>query len=387
MTLGRNATAGYLIPITRPRLPSLPDYTALLGRVWSSHMLSNFGPLAVELEDRSRAYLGAGHLLSACSGDVALTLAIRALELAPGTRVLAPSFTFNSTINAILWNGLRPVFTDIDPETLNVDPDLVGDGLDRAGAIVATHVFGNPADVDALTELAAEARIPLLFDAAHGYGSLHDGRHIGTFGTAEVFSLSATKPVTSGEGGMVATSDAELAGRLRYLRGYGFQNDYVSRYVGLNGKLSELHAALGLLTMARVDEALATRQRHVSSYLERLSRLPGVSFQKIAASDRSTYKDFAVLFESGSARNRVEAALGARGIQTKRYFRPCHEMPAYREFVEGPLPVTESVYARILCIPLFEEMTDVERDLVASTIEDTVTRRVTARTRRDGHAA
>lgn len=382
MTTRSTATASYLVPITRPWLPPLADYVGLLERIWSSRMLSNFGPLAVELEEQSRTYLGSRFLLSASSGDVALILAVRALGLPPGSRVIVPSFTFNSTVNAILWNGLRPVLVDIHPETFNLDPTRVRERLDGAGAVVATHVFGNPADVDALGRLSADAEIPLLFDAAHGYGSLHDGRHVGTFGAMEVFSLSGTKPVTSGEGGMVVTNDPELAEKIRYLRAYGFQTDYVSHYVGLNGKLSEMHAALGLLTMARIEEALAARLRHVAAYRQRLGLLPGLSFQRVAPSDRSTYKDLAVLFADTTTRNRVELALSAAGIQTKRYFHPCHTMPAYRSFADEPLPVTESVYARILCLPLFEELAEDERELVCSIVEKAIAKRPAARSRR-----
>jgi dTDP-4-amino-4,6-dideoxygalactose transaminase len=360
----------YKVPITRPWLPPFADYARLVQGVWSSHMLSNFGPLAVGLEEQSRQYLAARWLLSASSGDIALTLAVKALGLPPGSRVLVPSFTFNSTVNSILWNGHRPVFVDIDPETLNIDPRDAATKLSGVAAILATHVFGNPADVDALSSLALRADIPLLFDAAHGYGSLHDGRHVGTFGSAEVFSLSGTKPVTSGEGGIFATGDAELAERFRYLRAYGFQGDYISHYVGLNGKMSELHAALGILTMARIEEALAARWRHVSAYLDRLGSLPGLKFQKVAPSDRSTYKDFAVVFADGTTRARVEAALSRDGIQSKRYFRPCHTMPAYRACADGPLPVTDTIADRILCLPLFEDMTDRQRELVCSVVED-----------------
>jgi dTDP-4-amino-4,6-dideoxygalactose transaminase len=374
--IGLNAGAGPLIPITRPWLPPFAEYAELLERVWSSRMLSNFGPLASALEEQSNRYLAAGHVLSASSGDVALILAIRALALPPGSRVLVSSFTFNSTVNAIIWNGCRPVFVDIDPETLNMDPSDAAARATGAAAILATHVFGNPADIDALGEVSLHFDIPMLFDAAHGYGSLHRGRHVGTFGSAEVFSLSGTKPVTSGEGGLIATGDPILADRFRYLRGYGFQNDYVSRYVGLNGKLSELHAALGLLTMARIEDAIKARANHVAAYLGRLSAVDGISFQKIAAGDRSTYKDFALIFRDGTSRDRVETALSSRGIQTKRYFRPCHDMPAYAEHRDRSLPVTESTYARILCIPLFEEMTETERDLVCSVVETTCSKRV-----------
>lgn len=358
-----------MIPITRPWLPPLEAYAALLEGVWSSRMLSNFGVLATRLEAHARDYLGAAHVLSVSSGDVALALALRAFELPAGGRVLVPSFTFNSTVNAILWNGLRPDFIDIDPATLTVDPGDVAARLDGAVAIVATHVFGSPADVESLAALARQAGVRLLFDAAHGYGSLHGGRHIGTFGDAEVFSLSGTKPATSGEGGLFATADPDLAERFRYLRAYGFQGDYNSHYVGLNGKLSELHAALGLLTLPRIEEALAARARHVRAYRERLGAIPGVLLQRVQPTDRSTYKDFAVIFSAAEDRARVEAALAAEEIQTKRYFRPCHRMDAYRVHADRPLPITEWVAERILCLPLFEDLTDEDRDLVCGVAE------------------
>lgn len=357
-----------MIPITRPALPPLAEYTAILERIWQSRMLSNFGEFATSLEDLAAGYLGADCVLTVSSGDVALILSLRALQLPPKTRVLVPSFTFNSTVNAILWNDLRPVFVDIDPETLNMDPADAARRIDGAGAILATHVFGNPVAVDQLAALARSAGARLVFDAAHGYGSLRRGKHVGTFGDAEVFSMSGTKPVTSAEGGLFATSDPELAERFRYLRAYGFQQDYHSRYVGLNGKLSELHAGLGLLTLARIEDALAIRRVRVDHYLGRLSSVPGVSFQLVAADDRSTYKDFAILFSSGKQRDLVESALAAVEVQTKRYFRPCHEMDAYRACADGPLPVTESAYRRILCLPLFEDLTADQVDLISDIV-------------------
>jgi dTDP-4-amino-4,6-dideoxygalactose transaminase len=359
----------FRVPITRPALPALGDYVGLLEGVWASRMLSNFGALATALEDQCRAYLDAGYVLSASSGDVAVTLAIRALDLPPGSGVLVPSFTFNSTVNAILWNGLRPVFVDIDPETLTIDPADARRSAGDARAIVATHVFGVPAAVGQLSELASDLGARLVFDAAHGYGSLVDGRHVGTFGDAEVFSLSGTKPVTSGEGGLFTTADPNLAERFRYLRAYGFQGDYNSRFVGLNGKLSELHAALGLLTMARIEESLAIRARHVEAYLAGIGAIRGVTVQRVPAGTRSTYKDFAVLFADHPTRDRVEAALTADGVQTKRYFRPCHTMDAYRAYADRPLPVTEDVYDRILCLPLFEDLADADRDRIVAVVE------------------
>lgn len=359
-----------MIPITRPTLPPLEAYTALLEQIWSSRMLSNFSRYAAELEAMTAGYLEVPTRVTV-SGDIGLTLTIAALELPRGAAALVPSFTFNSTVNAVLWNGLTPVFADIQADTFNVDPTLLATLADRysPALIVATHVFGNPADVDGLARVASEHGARLIFDAAHGYGARRAGVHVGGFGDAEVFSLSGTKPVTSAEGGLVASHDRELLDRLTYLRGYGFRNDYNSRYVGLNGKMSELHAALGLLTMSRIDSALTRREAIVAEYHRRLGAVPGIAFQHVRPEDRTTYKDFALLFDSGPSRDRVEADLAAADVQTKRYFRPCHGMDAFRRYADGPLPVTDDVHRRLLCIPLFEDIERTEIDLICRTIE------------------
>lgn len=345
-----------MIPITRPELPPLDEYVTLLEEIWSSRMLSNFGPMAQRLEAMTSEYLGVPTMV-VVSGDIGLTLTLAALDLPKGSVCLVPSFTFNSTINAVLWNGLRPVFVDIDPEAFTMDPEdarRAAAGRD-VSCIVATHVFGNPADADSLRTVADELGARLLFDAAHGYGSIRDGVKVGGLGDAEVFSLSGTKPVTTAEGGLIATKDEALLERIRLLRGYGFHGDYDSKLVGLNGKMSEVHAALGLLTMRRIDDALAVRDALVSEYVARLAPT-GLRTQSIRPIDRSTYKDFSVTFRDRTARDRVEAVLADRQIQTKRYFRPCHEMTAFSAFSERRLPVTEDIYARTLCLPLFETL-------------------------------
>jgi dTDP-4-amino-4,6-dideoxygalactose transaminase len=335
-------------------------------------MLSNFGTMAQRLEAMTSEYIGAPTRV-VVSGDIGLTLTIAAMDLPKGSACLVPSFTFNSTVNAILWNGLRPVFVDIDPATFTMDPVDARVAAGQTGPvslIIATHVFGNPADADSLRVIAAESGARLLFDAAHGYGASRDGVKVGRLGDAEVFSLSGTKPVTSAEGGLIASHDEDLLDRIQLLRGYGFLGDYDSKLVGLNGKMSELHAALGLLTMSRIDEALDIRGAHVAHYRAALSRVAGLGFQTIRPQDRSTYKDFALVLDDPARRARIESALAALGVQTKRYFRPCHGMTAYRSFHKRQLPVTEAMHDRILCIPLFESLGQTDIDLIIATIGD-----------------
>jgi dTDP-4-amino-4,6-dideoxygalactose transaminase len=363
-----------MIPITRPELPPLEEFTALLEEIWESRMLSNFASFSAELEAIATAYLGVP-ARAVVSGDIGLVCAIAALGIPPGSTCLVPSFTFNSTVNALLWNDLVPVFVDIDPATLNMDPDAAAMAAAESDAdlIVATHVFGNPADADRLGWLAEEAGAPLLFDAAHGYGSLREGQHVGGLGDAEVFSLSGTKPVTCAEGGLVTSHDEEFLERIEHVRAYGFQRDYNSKTIGINGKMSEIHAALGTLTLPRIDEVIEFRSHQVALYEGLLGDVPGLGFQAVRDGDRSTYKDFAVLFDSGKTRDAVEAALAEDGVQTKRYFRPCHRMDAFLPYATGPLPITEATYARVLCLPVFAALTD-EQIIEISSVVETVAR-------------
>lgn len=360
-----------MIPIMRPELPPLERYVELMRRVWDSHMLSNFGPLAREFEAKAQAYLGNPNVRAIATGDIGLIASIAALEIPEGSEAILPSFTFNSTTNAVLWNRLTPVFADIDPATLNVDPfEIARRVTPRTGLVLATHVFGNPCDVDAIR--AAAPKLPLVIDAAHGYGTRYRDRASGCGKLAEfeVYSFSGTKLVTSAEGGLVAASTPALARAIDYRRAYGFQGDYESHAVGLNGKLSELNAALGVLTMENVERAIARRAEIVALYRDLLKGVAGLEYQQVDARDRCTFKDFAILFPGSAVRDRVEAALAAEEIQTKRYFRPAHTMRAFRRFAGGPLPHTESVYARILCVPIFNELPSSDVSRIAGIIRD-----------------
>lgn len=353
----------------RPELPPLERYVELLRRIWDAKMLSNFGPLAREFEATAQSYLHNPHVRAIASADLGLMTAIAALDLPEGSEAIVTSFTFNSTVNAILWNGLTPVFAEIDPDTLTIDPaDVAGLITPRTSLVLGTHVFGNPCDDDALR--AAVGVVPIVYDAAHAYGTHYRGRPSGggSLGTFEVFSFSGTKLVTSAEGGLVSTGDPALAAKMEYLRAYGFQSDYESHLVGLNGKISELNAALGVLTLGTVERAVARRQAIVARYRAALAGASGIGFQRVDPRDRSTHKDFAILCADGAQRDRIEAALTAEQIQTKRYFRPAHAMRAYRRWATRPLPRTDDVYARILCLPIFNELPDADVDRIAALV-------------------
>lgn len=354
--LPKATTATPRLPVARPALPDFERYVAAVRDIYDSRRLSNFAKYSRLLEGRAAHVLDHPAPFSVSSCDVGMVLAWRALGCREG-EVIVPSFTLCSTVNALRWNGLVPVFADIDPQTLCVDPEqvrrLVGP---RTVGIAAVHIFGRPGPVAELEGLARAHGLKLVFDAAHGLGARHQGRGLGAFGDAAVFSLSGTKVATAGEGGLVTFRDPEPAHRFLHLRGYGFIGDYHCQDVGLNGKLSEMNAALGYLSLEMLPALLRRRRALARYYREQLADVPGLRFQLPAEGDRHAYKDFAILFERPDQRAAAEAALDRAGVETKRYFLPAHRMTAYAEFAPARLPVTDDVYERVLCLPLFHEL-------------------------------
>lgn len=340
-------------PIAKPSLPARAEFEKAVREIWASGMLSNFGPFVRRLERRGGRAIGSAHAQAVASCDIGMVLAWRALDLRAG-EVIVPSFTFCSTVNALRWNGLTPVFADIDPRTLCIDPDDVVRKISpRTVAVAAVHTFGCPAPIDALEGIAKSRGLKLLFDAAQGLGAKSRGRRLGEFGDASVFSLSGTKVVVAGEGGLATFRDPEAAWRFRQLRGYGFLGDYNCQDVGLNGKMSELNAALGWLSLGMLREGIRRRRRIARAYQ---SHLAGLQFQHAADGDRHAYKDFVVIFPSAAGRVAAEAALDRAGVQTKRYFLPVHRMDAYRDFRDVRLPVTNDLAERMLCLPMYSDL-------------------------------
>jgi dTDP-4-amino-4,6-dideoxygalactose transaminase len=358
------------IPLTRPSVPDPEAVAAEVAAILRSGVLTN-GPRVRELERRAAAYLGVRHCVAVSSCTAGLMLLLRAADLAGD--VVVPSFTFAATVHAVAWNGLRPVFADVERATLTLDPKAVPVGV-RTFAILATHVFGAPCDVEGLEAVARAHGLRLFFDAAHAFGSAHAGRRVGAFGDAEVFSLSPTKSLVAGEGGIIATDDEALAERCRIGRDYGNPGDYDCRFVGLNARMSELHAAVALASLEGIEERIARRNAVAARYREALDGVPGISFPAVRPSDRSTYKDLTILVdpeEFGMDAATLAARLAAEGIDTRRYYAPpVHRMRAYR-FTPGAsarLPVTEWAAERCLTLPLWDAMEEAETARVVGAV-------------------
>jgi dTDP-4-amino-4,6-dideoxygalactose transaminase len=261
---------------------------------------------------------------------------------------------------------------DCQPDTLNLDPQRVEEAITpRTRAILATHVFGNPADAQALERIARQHGLRLFFDAAHGFGATLEGRGLGGLGDGSVFSCTPTKLVIAGEGGVVTTREATLAENIRVAREYGNPGDYDNTLIGLNGRLPELSALLAVRTLEMLPQNVARRRQIAARYRHELGKLPGITFQHIHPHGESSYKDFAILIEAGEfgrGRDEVAEHLAQRGIDTKKYFDPpIHAQKAFapwRERSQGRLPVTEQVAKKVLCLPIYPALTDDEVDYV-----------------------
>ncbi|MBI2665349.1 DegT/DnrJ/EryC1/StrS family aminotransferase [Candidatus Woesearchaeota archaeon] len=327
-------------------------------------MISNFSKYCRQFEEQCRNYLGVNYALSQSNATSGLLIATRALGLTG--EVITTSFTFSATIHALSWNNLTPVFVDIDPETFNLDPKGIEEKITpRTTAIMATHIFGNPCDVEELECIAKKYGLRLIFDAAHAFGSQYQGKRIGGFGDVEIFSFSPTKLLVTGEGGLMTFNNLTLLNSLKIGRDYGNPGNYDCQYVGFNSKMQEFCAIVGLQLLPTIDEQIRNRNRIRELYIGHLSTLRGITFQKIKEGNLSSLKDFSIIINPslfGMDRDTLVACLTAENIHTRNYFYPpIHQMTAYANFrllYEGKLPHTERIAKNIICLPMHSYMSE-----------------------------
>ncbi len=361
------------IPFVRPPAPPRDAVFARLAPSYDAGILTN-GPLVRQLEEAVAELVDVDHVVAVSSCTTGLMLVLRLLE--PDGDVLLPSFTFSASAHAVAWNARGIRFVECDPSTFQLD---LADAKERAlqagnrpiGAIMATHVFGAPCDPRAVEALGADLGVPVLFDAAHGLGARTAERPIGGHGIAEVFSLTPTKPVVAGEGGLVTTNDAALAEGLRLGRDYGNPGDYNTKFVGLNGRMSEMHAAVALCSLDSYAENKALRLGRAARYREALAIVPGVRCQVVSDGDTSSYKDFTIAIDAeefGASRNLLVHALRAEGVDTRNYFDP----PVHRQdshAISGvELPVTDSLSAKVVSLPIYPALSESDLDVIVECI-------------------
>ena len=357
------------LPIVQPTLPDLGELQAALQQIWQTGTVTT-GPITRNFEEAVKARTGVRRAVFVDHGNTALMLAARALRLSG--EVIVPSFTWTATAGALVWNGIEPVFADVTPGRLTLDPEAAEAAITpRTTAIMPVNVFGVPADMDAFAELCRRKGLKLLGDSAQGLGAFYKGRAQGTFGDAECFSLSPTKVVTALEGGLVTTNDDALANVLISLRDSGKAPDGSDILeVGMSGRPSEIHAAVALASYERVEELVGARQALMLWYRDLLADMPGLSFQDIPADCETTGNYFVVFIDDAAgpvARDELYDLLKQKGIHGKKYFYPAvHLQKAYAQLrgrYKGRLPVTERAASQGLALPLYSHMTraDVER--------------------------
>jgi dTDP-4-amino-4,6-dideoxygalactose transaminase len=342
----------------------------LLDRRW----LTNQGPLVHEFETKICQLLGTKHCIVTCNATTALEIAIRALGMSG--EVIVPSFTFVATAHALQWQEITPVFCDIDPKTHNLDPRCVEALITpRTSGILATHLWGRPCPIDELTEIATYHRFKLLFDAAHAFGCSYRGRKIGNFGAAEVFSFHATKFLNTFEGGAVVTNDDELAGKIRLMTNFGFAGYDQVIYLGINGKMSEPAAAMGLTGLECLDEFVATNSHHYKRYQEGLADVPGVRVIQFDEAEQNNYQYIVLEVDEPKthiSRDVILSILHAENVLVRRYFYPgCHRMEPYRSYFPHAgllLPETEKLTQRVLCLPTGTAIGAQDVDLICELI-------------------
>jgi len=375
------------IYVTRPLMPPLVDLMARLEQVWDKRQLTNIGAQHEQLEAALGQRLDVRELSLFTNGTAALITAIRALDLAGD--VITTPFTFPATPHALSWSGLTPVFCDIDPVTLNIDPDAVERAMTpRTSAILAVHVYGTPCDVAALQRVADRHRVRIVYDAAHAFGARIDGRGIGAFGDVTMFSFHATKLFHTAEGGALACADPALKARIDDMRNFGIHGPDTVAAIGLNGKMTELQAALGLCVLERLDDEVARRRQLVNRYAERLDSLEGITWLRSPHGPDGSCQYAVVRVDEarfGCSRDVLQEELRAFNVFTRKYFFPlCSEYDCYRALPSAAashLPVATRAAREVLCLPLYGglEPGHVDRicDMIVA-IGDGARRRVTA---------
>ena len=340
--------------------PNIGDKARIIARIndlLERRWLTNDGPYVEEFERRIADFVGVKHCIAMCNATVALEIAIRGSGLKG--EVIVPSFTFVATAHALQWQEITPVFCDIDPRTKTLDPYQVEKMITpRTTGIVGVHIWGRPCDIDALTEVAHRHKLKLLFDAAHAFGCSYQGKMIGAFGDAEVFSFHATKFLNSFEGGAVTTNDDELAAKACLMKNFGFADEDTVIYVGTNGKMNEAAAAMGLTSLESVDDFVAINYRNHEQYQKQLAGIPGIELLTFDENERNNYQYIVLEVDeiiAGVSRDQLRDILVAENVLARRYFFPgCHRMEPYRSYFPHSgllLPHTENLVRRVLCLP------------------------------------
>jgi dTDP-4-amino-4,6-dideoxygalactose transaminase len=343
--------------VGRPNIGDREQLMARINDMLDRRWLTNNGPYVQEFERRIADYVGAKYCIAMCNGTIALEIAIRALELTG--EVIVPSMTFIATAHALQWQEITPVFCDIDRRTYTIDPARIEELITpRTTGIIGVHLWGHPCNVEALSAIADRHNLKLLYDAAHAFGCSHNGRMIGSFGDVEVFSFHATKFFNALEGGAVVTNNDDLAAKIRLMKNFGFGGVDNVIYIGTNGKMNEVSAAMGLTSLESVDLFVETNCCNYQCYRQELANIPGLTMVTYDESEKRNYQYIILKIDEAITRvtrDQLVNILWAENVVARRYFHPgCHKMEPYRSYFPHTslwLPETERLSRRVMSVP------------------------------------
>jgi len=346
------------IYVTQPYLPPLEEFIPYLQQIWDRKVLTNNGPFHHQLEQALCAYLGVKHLALFTNGTIALLTALQALRITG--EVITTPYSFVATSHSLLWNGIKPIFVDVDANTLNLSPEKIESAITpQTSAIMPVHCYGNPCDVVAIEKIANNYNLKVIYDAAHAFGVEDAGGSVLRHGDLSILSFHATKVFTTFEGGAIVSPDEKTKKRIDYLKNFGFADEVTVVAPGINGKMNEFQAAVGLAQLKHIDNALAEREAIDSRYRELLSNIQGIRCLPSPPSKRHNYSYFPILVgpDYPLSRDELFARFREHGIYTRRYFYPLiSEFPMYRAIPSSTpamLQVAAMVANRVICVPIF----------------------------------
>jgi len=360
--------------VTQPYLPPLEEFVPYLEQIWDSKVLTNRGPMHQRLEQELCEHLGVEHISLFANGTLALVTALQALRITG--EVITTPYSFVATAHSLLWNGISPVFADIDPVTLNLDPKKIEAAITpQTTAIVPVHCYGTPCDIDGIQKIADNYNLKVIYDAAHAFGVKRNGESILKAGDLSILSFHATKVFNTFEGGAIISPDAKTKQRIDHLKNFGFVDEVTVVAPGINGKMSEVNAAFGLLQLKHIDRAMARRAEIDAMYRARLDGVPGIRLlQQPMEGNTSNHSYFPILVGPNFSMTRDELyhLMKEQGIHGRRYFYPLiSEFPMYRHLPSaqpGLMPVAQEVSRQVLCLPIYPALTDEEVNRIADTV-------------------
>lgn len=363
------------IYVTQPHLPPLEEFMPYLEKIWNSKILTNGGPFHQRLEKALCEYLGVNHIALFSNGTLALVTALQALRVTG--EVITTPYSFVATAHSLLWNGIKPVFVDIDPKTLNMDPRKIEAAITpQTTAIMPVHCYGHPCDVETIQKIADNYNLRLIYDAAHAFGVEDEGGSVLRHGDLSVISFHATKVFNTFEGGAIVCPDAKTKQRIDHLKNFGFIDEVTVVAPGINGKMSELNAALGMLQLEYIDHALARRKHLAGTYRELLADVPGIRCVPNSGEKVENYSYFPILVENDYpvSRDSLFHELREHNIYARRYFYPLiSDFPMYRGFPSAQranLPVAADIANRVLCLPIYPDLVDDQVQSIVQIIAD-----------------